>query len=283
MASLRIGEALREAQQRLAARSDSARLDAEWLLGHVLDLTRAQLFTREQQCLSEAEWHRFEALVQRRARGEPVAYLTGEQGFWTLRLKVGPAVLVPRPETELLVERALAVLQGRAAPRIADLGTGSGAIALALAAERPDATVVATDADADALAQALANAQALGLTRVQFRHGHWYEPLRGERYDLLVSNPPYIARHDPHLAALSHEPLVALSDGADGLRCLREIVAGAAEHLEPGGHLLVEHGYDQGEAVPALLAAAGFADIRMWRDFGGQPRVTGGSMAQPRD
>lgn len=266
---------LADAQSRLRA-GDSARLDAELLLGHLLGLSRAQLITREQQVLSPADASAYAALIERRARGEPVAYLRGEQGFWSLSLQVDAAVLVPRPETELLVAWALECLADHAAPRIADLGTGSGAIALALASERADADVLATDLSASALAVACRNAQALGLTRVRFLRGHWFEPLRGTRYDLVVSNPPYIAHRDPHLHALRHEPLSALSDGGDGLTCLREIVSAASEYLAPNACLLVEHGYDQGEAVPALFAAAGFSDVEMRRDLNGQPRATGG-------
>lgn len=275
MTAVTCAELLADAQSRLVA-SDSARLDAELLLAQVLGLSRAQLYTRGQQAVSPADASRYAALIERRAGGEPVAYLLGEQGFWSLSLQVDAAVLVPRPETELLVAWALECLADRAAPRIADLGTGSGAIALALACERADADVVATDLSTAALAVARGNAQALDLTRVRFLQGHWFEPLRGTRYDLVVSNPPYIAHQDPHLHALRHEPLSALSDGGDGLTCLREIVAAAPDYLAPGAYLLVEHGYDQGETVPALFAAAGFVDVEMRRDLNGQPRASGG-------
>lgn len=273
---MKLGEALMAAQARIAAISDSPRLDAELLFGHVSGLGRAQVYTRLNEAVDARELDRFEALAARRARGEPVAYLTGRRGFWNLDLRVSPAVLVPRPETELLVEWGLTLLAGRTGPRIADLGTGSGAIALALAGERPDARVEATDAAADALAVARANAQALGLEQVRFTQGHWLEALAPHAYDLLVSNPPYIAHGDPHLEALRFEPLAALTDGADGLNPLREIIGGARAHLLSGGWLLVEHGYDQGTAVRELFRHAGFVDVATRRDYGGQERATAG-------
>ncbi len=271
-----IGAALMAAQARIAAVSDSPRLDAELLLAHVTGLGRAQLFARLAAELSAGEQQAFEALAARRSRGEPVAYLTGSKGFWTLELQVTPAVLVPRPETELLVEWGLECLAGRSAPRVADLGTGSGAIALALASERPDARIEATDASAAALAVARRNAQTLGLDRVQLCEGHWHAPLAPAAYDLIVSNPPYIAHDDPHLSALRFEPATALTDGADGLHALREIVAATPPYLREGGWLLVEHGHDQGEAVRALFADCGFAGIATRCDYGGHERVTGG-------
>lgn len=269
-------EALAWATQRIGAASDSPRQDAEILLAHQLGLSRGQLFTRLREPLRAVDAEAFEDLVARRVRQLPVAYLTGEKGFWTLLLKVTPAVLVPRPETELLVEWGLECLQACELPQVADLGTGSGAIALALASERPEASVIATDASAEALAVARGNAADLGLERVQFRNGHWCAPLLGERFDLIVSNPPYIRATDEHLPALRHEPLSALTDGADGLQCLREIAATAPALLRPGGWLLLEHGYDQGEAVRGLLRQAGLADIATRRDLGGQERATGG-------
>lgn len=271
-----LGEALVAAQARLAPVSDSPRLDAELLLAHAGGLNRAQIFMRLHEPLAAATRTEFETLVARRARQEPVAYITGEKGFWTLTLKVTPAVLVPRPETELLVEWALQLLRDRPRPRIADLGTGSGALALALAAEREDAQVSATDVSDEALAVARLNAQQLGLQRVAFHHGSWFGALPEAHYDLIVSNPPYIARDDGHLAALRHEPMLALTDGADGLNALREIVAGAPARLAPGGGLLLEHGYDQGAAVRALLADAGFVDIETRRDLGGHERASAG-------
>lgn len=205
-----------------------------------------------------------------------MAYLLGRRGFWTLDLAVGPDTLIPRPETELLVEQALQRLPSGQPCRVADLGTGSGAIALAIASERPLAQVVATDRSAAALAVARRNAEALGLaSRVGFREGDWFAPLAGERFGLVASNPPYIREGDPHLGQgdLRHEPPSALASGADGLDALRAIVAGAPGHLEPGGWLLLEHGHDQGPAVRALLSDAGFVDVATVPDLEGRDRV----------
>ncbi|MEQ1440457.1 peptide chain release factor N(5)-glutamine methyltransferase [Fontimonas sp. SYSU GA230001] len=274
-----LGQCLMSAQARIAAVSDSPRLDAELLLGQVLGLSRARIFAQLHDELPPAQAQHFEALVARRAAGEPVAYLVGTRGFWTFDLAVTPAVLVPRPETELLVEWGLELLRGVAQPRIVDLGTGSGALALALASERADAQVDATDLSVEALAVARANADRLGRS-VCFRHGDWFGALGGRRYDLIVSNPPYIAHDDPHLAILRHEPLAALTDGGDGLGALRAISAGAARHLADDGWLLVEHGYDQGAAVRALFSRAGFVDVSTRRDYAGQERATAGRSTQ---
>ena len=276
---MNVGEALMRAQALIDPVSDSPRLDAELLLGHLTGWNRAQLFLRLQDALDAPTQSAFEALVSRRARQEPVAYLTGEKGFWTLTLKVAPGVLVPRPETELLVEWALQVVEDLPAPRIADLGTGSGAIALALASERADASLIATDFSADALAIAQDNAARLGLRQVTFRHGSWLQALQGERCNVIVSNPPYIPMADAHLQALRHEPLMALSDGGDGLNAIREIIAAAPAHLLPGGWLLLEHGYDQAAAVRTLLQQAGFERIESRVDLGGHERCSGGHVA----
>lgn len=276
---MNIAQTLRDAQSRLAAHSDSARLDAELLLGAQLGWNRAQLFARGDAALSEHDAAIFEAKLQRRMAGEPVAYLTGRQGFWSLDLQVSAAVLVPRPETELLVEWALELLMPMHAPRVADLGTGSGALALALQASKADARVIASDVSAAALGVARANAARLRLP-VEFREGSWWRVCTAdERFDLVVSNPPYIARDDTHLPALRHEPLLALSDGADGLQALREIVSAAPAHLRHGGWLLVEHGWQQGEAVRALFAAAGFSSIQTRRDLERRERASGGCLA----
>lgn len=267
------------AQSRLASLSDAPRLDAEWLMEHVSGLDRSALFMRGAAPLDPGIEHRYFALLERRVRGEPLAYLTGERGFWSLNLQVTPDVLVPRPETELLVEWSLQLLSGQQRPAVADLGTGSGALALAIATERADAAVDASDVSTAALAVARGNAARLKLAQVCFAQGHWLEPLAGRRYDLIVSNPPYIAAGDPHLQALQHEPMLALSDGADGLGALREIVAAAPAHLRDKGWLMVEHGYDQGAAVRDLFAAAGFQAIETRRDLAGQERATAGHRA----
>ena len=250
-------------------------LDAELLLSHALGVSRARLRSHPERIPDAEAAARFDRLIERRAAGEPVAYLLGRKDFWTVELAVGPAVLVPRPETELLVERALA-LQPRAFARVADLGTGSGAIALALARERPLWQVTATDASAEALAVARANAAALGLGRVRFAAGSWFGALHGRTFDLVASNPPYVAADDPALTVLSHEPRMALTPGADALACLREIIRTAPDHLAPGGWLLLEHGAAQGAAVAGELAARGFATVRSHRDLAGHERMTEG-------
>ncbi len=269
---------LREAVARLPA--PDARHDAERLLLHALGRDRAWLFAHGTEPVSEAVRETFLALLARRLAGEPLAYILGRRGFWTLDLEVTPQTLIPRPETELLVELALARLPADRPARVADLGTGSGAIALAIASERPLAAVVATDVDKATLAVAVRNAQAHALDNVWFRRGDWCQALGGERFDLLASNPPYIAEGDPHLAQgdLPHEPARALSSGADGLDAIRAIAAAAPRHLVPGGWLLLEHGRDQGAAVRALLAAAGLVEVETARDLEQRDRVTLGRM-----
>lgn len=252
--------------------------EARLLLAHALGRPLAWLYAHADEVADAGLVQRFDALVQARGAGRPVAYLIGRRSFWTLDLAVGPATLVPRPETELLVELALARLPSGSAARVADLGTGSGAIALAIAHERPDLAVVATDASIAALAVARGNAQANALEHVEFREGSWFEPLAGERFDLIASNPPYIAEGDPHLASLQHEPILALTSGADGLDAIREIVAGAPSHLHAGGWLLLEHGWDQGDAVRALLESAGFVEVSTARDLEDRDRVSSGRL-----
>ena len=263
-----------------AARAKVDPADAERLLAHALDRPRGWLYAHADDAAGVAEAARFEALLERRGRGEPVAYLCGRRGFWTLDLMVTPDTLIPRPETERLVELALERLPHSGRVRIADLGTGSGAIALALAGERPDALVAATDASAAALAVAGANARAAGLGNVCFHAGDWFGALPGQRFDLVASNPPYVADGDPHLLEgdLRFEPPAALSSGRDGLDAIRRIVADAPAHLSPGGWLLLEHGWTQGAAVRALLLAAGFVEVDTHRDLEERDRVTLGRM-----
>ena len=254
-----------------------ARIDAQLLLLHTLgraDAGRAWLLAHDTDALPAGAQARFTALCQRRAAGEPVAYLTGVKEFYGLPLHIDARVLDPRPDTETLVDWALELLASVPAPRVLDLGTGSGAIALALQHQRPDAQVSAIDASADALAVAQANAARLALP-VRFQHGNWLAGAMG-MWDAIVSNPPYIAADDPHLAALTHEPLQALSSGADGLRDIRSIVAQAPAHLAPGGWLLLEHGWDQAEPVCALLQAAGFVQVQSRKDLAGIGRCSGG-------
>jgi release factor glutamine methyltransferase len=279
----RLDQALRVAAGRLPG--PDARHEAEHLLLHVLGRDRAWLFAHGDDALPAESAAAFEDLLARRMVGEPLAYLLGRRGFWTLDLQVSPATLIPRPETERLVELALARLPPDHALRVADLGTGSGAIALAIASERPLAQVVATDISAEALDVAGANAQANGIANVAFRHGSWLAPLAGERFDLIASNPPYIAEDDPHLAQgdLRFEPPSALSSGTDGLDAVRAIVLAAPDHLVPGGWLLLEHGWDQGAPVRALLMARGFIDVATETDLEHRDRVTLGRVTEAQD
>ena len=265
---------------RAAARLGAdARAEAEILLAHALQRPRAWLYAHADAAVAEPAAAEFDALVARRSRGEPVAQILGRQGFWSLDLRVTSDVLIPRADTELLVERALATLPTDRTARVADLGTGSGAIALAIASERPRAFVVAVDASAAALDVARGNAQALGLSaRVHCVQGEWFVPLHGERFDLIVSNPPYLAENDPHLGEgdLRFEPRMALASGHDGLDAIRAIVRDAPAHLADGGWLLLEHGWEQGAAVRALFVESGFEDIATWRDIEQRERTTGG-------
>lgn len=279
---LSVGAALRDAAAALADAgggrdATEVRVDAEMLLAHVLEKDRTWLFTHAGDPLDAAAIAPFEALLARRRAGEPVAYLIGQRGFWRFDLEVTPDTLIPRADTECLVEQALARLPNDRPLRLLDLGTGTGAIALALATERPRASVVAVDLSPGAAAVARRNAQRLGLAvRVEVREGVWFAPVAGERFDLIASNPPYIEADDPHLAEgdLRFEPRSALASGADGLDDLRLIVRDAPAHLRPGAWLLVEHGWQQGAAVRALFDAAGFIDIRTERDLEGRDRVT---------
>lgn len=260
------------AWRQIAAES-SPRQEALWLLAACLGKDLAWLYTWSDRALPEADHARAEAWLARRCAGEPLAYLTGQRDFWSLSLRVSPATLIPRPDSECLVSAALTRLPEQGA--VLDLGTGSGAIALALACERPRATVVAVDRCPQALAVAEANGARLGLP-VQWLAGDWFAPVAGRRFDLAVSNPPYLATSDPHLPGLAWEPLTALVAGDDGLADFRRIVSAAPDHLQDAGWLLLEHGADQAADVAVLLQARGFTDIRHWQDWGGQDRVTGG-------
>jgi release factor glutamine methyltransferase len=269
-----VHKAIADAAQRLAACSESPRLDAELLLAAVLGTDRAGIMRRNQDLLDAAQSAAFDALVARRSAGEPVAYICGRREFWSLPLFVDRNVLVPRPETEMLVEQALAALPLAPRCRVLDLGTGSGAIALAIAKERSDADILAVDVSAGALAVAARNAAALGIVNVKFRHSNWFSELQGEQFDLIVSNPPYIAAGDSHLASLAHEPALALTPGPTGLEAFELIAAAAPARLNAAGVLLLEHGATQAEAVNALLAAAGFGNLCAFRDYSGAWRVT---------
>jgi len=253
-----------DAQMLLLATLGRAPGDRAWLLAHDRDPV-------------QAEWPMFAALLRRRAAGEPVAYLLGEKEFFGLPLQVDARVLVPRPDTETLVNWALELLPDGRAARVLDLGTGSGAIALAVSSNRPMASVDAVDASEDALHVARANAARLGLP-VRFFAGDWFGGAPDGRYELVLSNPPYIAEGDRHLDALRHEPLSALTSGPDGLDDLRAIVAGAPARLCDGGWLLLEHGWDQADAVRGLLSAAGLEEVQSRTDFGGNQRCSGGRL-----
>ncbi|MEW7849642.1 peptide chain release factor N(5)-glutamine methyltransferase [Massilia aurea] len=261
------------AQARLALPLDA--LENRILLCHALNLPRVALITQSERVLTTDEASVLNALVGRRLRGEPIAYIVGEREFFGLPFKVTPAVLIPRPDTELLVELALERLAPQAC--LLDMGTGSGAIAVAAAHTRPDLTVTALDVSDDALAIARANATA-NAARVRFVRSDWFAALGDARFDVIASNPPYIVAGDVHLSEgdLRFEPVDALTDHADGLSDLRQIVAGASAHLDAGGWLLLEHGYDQAGAVRALLAARGYTDVQSWRDLAGIERVSGG-------
>lgn len=262
-----------------AARGRIDRLDARLLLEHAAACTHADLLARPETPLSAPAEAQYRAWVERRAAGEPLAYIVGEAGFRSRVFQVSPDVLIPRPETEVLVELALDRASRLRHPRILDLGTGSGIVAVSLALEYPAATVVAVDLSAAAISVARNNAGRLGAA-VDFRHGDWYAPVAGECFDLIVSNPPYVAAGDPHLArgGLPYEPQSALTDGGDGLSCIRAIVAGAAAHLNPGGWLLFEHGWDQGPAARNLLAGAGFQAPFTRPDLAGLDRVSGAQL-----
>lgn len=271
-------EILREATHRLQqSGSDSARRDAEILLLHVLRRDVMWLYAHDDEMPSAEALAAFLQLLQRREQGEPVAHLIGRRGFWTLDLAVNAHTLIPRPETELLVEFALEKILAGSAEAVLDLGTGSGAIALAVKSERPSCVMTAVDASADALAVARANAARLHLP-IEFLQGSWFAPLSGRRFQVILSNPPYIPQDDRHLVQgdVRFEPRSALVSGADGLDDIRLLVQSAPVHLLPGGWLALEHGFDQAAAVRALMQATGFTQVGSRRDLGSQERITFG-------
>jgi release factor glutamine methyltransferase len=248
--------------------------EARALLALVLGVARERLIAHPDMTIPAESAARFERLADRRRRGEPLAYLRGEQEFYGRPFRVGPQVLIPRPDTETLVEVALACLHDRRAARVLELGTGSGCIAVTVQLERPDVAVTATDVSPSALDVARWNAQQLG-ANVEFRTGNWFDAVTASApFDLIVSNPPYVAAGDPHLGDLAHEPALALTDGADGLRCLITIIGAARQYLFEGGWLALEHGYDQAQAVAELLATAGLREVEVIRDAAGHERVT---------
>jgi release factor glutamine methyltransferase len=271
-----VRDLLSEGRQQLGG-GTGARREAEILLGHALGVGRAWLFANPERVVDTQQSNRYRELLARRQQGEPVAYLTGIREFWSLPLTVTPAVLVPRPETELLVDVALAFIPQDAAWRVADLGTGSGAIALAIASERPACEVHATEISEEALQVALENGRRLLPGAVAFHHGSWLEPLKGT-FSLIVSNPPYVPRQDPHLGRgdCRFEPEIALTPGEDGLSTIREIAGRARDYLEPGGMLAFEHGFDQASGVRDLLAREGLINIATRKDLEKRDRVTYG-------
>lgn len=277
MANISIVSAIGIAAERLAF-MDSAHLEAERLLCYLLEVKRSYLHAWPEQELTPAQWSCFEQLLQRRAGGEPLAYIRGWQEFWSLELRVTAATLIPRPETEQLVELALKRMAVEQGLKVADLGTGSGAIALAIASERPQAQVVGTDVSAAALEVARENGRRLGLDNVTFRLGDWFAPLAGEHFDLIASNPPYIAAGDPHLLqnGLDFEPDRALVAGAQGLEAIRHIATVTRQYVVDGGWLLLEHGYDQGPPVVELFTKLGYRQVASFRDLAGLPRVVAG-------
>jgi len=271
---MRIDALIRDVSGRLEAVSESPRLDAEILLGRAIDMPRSYLFAHPDDEPDDAAVERLESAVARRLAGEPMAYITGIREFWSTELLVSPATLVPRPETEILVERALREIPRRAEFDVLDLGTGSGAIAVAIARERRSSRVTATDISADALRIAGQNARSHDLDNVTCLHGDWTSPVEGRQFDVVVSNPPYVAAGDPALEALRAEPESALVAGADGLDAIRRLARDCISIVRPGGWLVLEHGADQAAAVAGLLAENGWEAIDCRRDYAGLPRVT---------
>lgn len=275
---MRIDQLLAHAAQ---IESDTAQLDAELLLAFVLDKPRSYLYTWPDKIINDAQSADFMTLLERRKQGEPVAYLLGRQGFWTLDLQVAEHTLIPRADTELLVEAALQLADADSSLNVLDLGTGTGALALALASERRQWTVTGVDRIESAVALAQSNQRQLQLANVQFLHSHWFSALSAQRYDLILSNPPYIAANDPHLAQgdVRFEPLSALVSGIDGLDDLRLIIAQAPSYLNAEGWLLLEHGFEQAGAVRDLLLQAGFVGVCSQRDLSGHERISLGRLS----
>lgn len=271
-----LGQLIDAAISRLRDTSPTPRADVEALAQHAFGLSRAALISGAHAPPPATQTDAFLALIDRRHAGEPIAYLTGHREFWSLDLLVSPETLIPRPETELLVEQALVHIPADTPCTVFDLGTGSGAVALAIAHERPRAHVIGTDSSRDALAIANANAGRLDLSNVEFRLGDWFTPVAGIRADVIVSNPPYVRADDPHLAVgdLRFEPQAALIGGADGLDAMRQIIGAGRNHLIPAGWLLLEHGTDQGSAVHILLAQSGYTHVARQSDLDGRDRVT---------
>ena len=275
---LSVGDWLKMAVTRFHEISASPQLDAEILLHAITGIHRALAYARPEQQLSREQLEDLQPVLARRARGEPIAYIVGRQEFWSMPLEVSPAVLIPRPETETLVERALELVPLDEPSRVLDLGTGSGAIALAIAHARANAQVVAVDVSQEALTVAGRNRRALGTRNLELKHSDWFDTLSDERFDVIVSNPPYIAEDDPDLSTTvrAYEPKLALISGSTGLEAIERIAAEAGAYLNSGGWLLLEHGYKQGPAARAALVQHGFTHVRSRPDLAGHERVTEG-------
>lgn len=271
---MEIGAALADGTERLRDSSDSPMLDAELLLARAIDVPRSYLIAHPEDELDPAAVDRFFAAIDRRSSGMPLAYIKGEKEFWSMTLFVSPDTLVPRPETEVLVGRALQLIPESQNFTALDLGTGSGAIALAIAGERPNCDITATDISIAALAVARENANRHALPNIEFLCGDWTAPVAGRTFDLIVSNPPYVPRGDPDLDRLRHEPRLALAAGVDGLDAIRRLATETISVIRRGGHLLLEHGDSQQQAIGGILSAAGWAVVEQVDDLAGKPRVT---------
>jgi release factor glutamine methyltransferase len=272
-----LGEISTQAAQQLATLSDSPRLDAELLIADCLKISRSRFISNPESELDAQQLDLIQTSINRRARGEPVAYILGHKHFWDLQLSVSPAVLIPRPDTELLVETALTLYPAETAINVIDLGTGSGAIALAIAKARPHWHISATDESQAALALAIENAERYQLHNVSLLQSHWFDSLgENKKYELMISNPPYVAENDPHLQQgdVRFEPQSALVAGVDGLAAIRYLIPHSKPHLVTGGWLLLEHGYDQGERVHQLFIEHGYLDVQQKQDLAGHVRVT---------
>lgn len=267
-----------QAQLNVAQQLDAidARYESQLLLQHVLKVNRAWLIAHENDNLAADIQHEFNTLIQRRIGGEPIAYILGKREFYGLNLAVTPATLIPRPDTEILVDIALGKIPANQAAQVLDLGTGTGAIALAIAQQRPQAQVTGVDASKTALEVAISNSQQLHIPNTHFALSDWFDDLNDTRFDVIVSNPPYIAEADAHLQQgdLRFEPISALASGADGLNDIRQIIDDCLIYLKPQGWLMFEHGYNQAEPVRELMAQAGLVTIETFKDFGGNDRVT---------
>ena len=280
--SLKIAQILARDQARLietlGLEKREARLETQVLLSHALSVSKVFLIAHSDDHLLPEQEYRYTSLIERRLKGEPIAYILGEREFYSLPFKVTPAVLIPRPETELLVELALTYIAQDKPCQVLDLGTGSGAVAITIAKHRPFSSLTAVDHSADALAVARENAAKLGVNAIDFIQSDWYSALSVKKFDIIVANPPYISKNDPHLTQgdLRFEPRMALTDGQDGLACIRAIIAGASEHLMSNGMLFFEHGYDQASACQELLKQHGFEQITSHSDLGGISRITCG-------